>query len=118
MVQISAVLPLIEKDKEGNTLPKSTFEQIVSSFHPIYKIEDKKVGRGHKNLFIPLGECKASIKGKLIYVLGTINNKEEIPGNCKYLSLLITQENIVVGFAFTENSDVVSKPNYTLKEVK
>ena len=117
MIQINAVLPLIEKDKDGNSLPTSTFEQIINSFHPIYKIVPKKVGRGSKDLFVPLGECRASIKGKLIYIAGTISNKEEIPENTEYLSLLLAPNNIMMGFVFTETSGVVKTPNYTLKEV-
>ncbi len=109
--EIEAVLPLPE-EINGQKLPQSFYQQLVSNVHEIKEKLTKKVGRGYRESYNFLGTCKCAIRGKLIYISGDVFY---VPKDVKYLRLAVTSEDIF--FFFAEESSAVSQPNFTVKEV-
>ena len=112
MMKIEAVLPLPEKIGEFELLP-SFYQQLVDEQHDVIEKTIKRVGRGYKEFYEAVGNCKCAVRGKMVHLSGEVSH---IPENTKYLSLAITA-NYNIFFIFTENSNVVSQPNFTVKEV-
>ena len=110
--KIEAVLPLPEKIGEVELLP-SFYQQLVNEQHDIMTKTLKRVGRGYKEIYESVGVCKCAARGKMIYLSGEVSY---IPENTKYISLAITTNHNIF-FVFTENSNVVSQPNFTVKEM-
>ena len=111
-MKLEAVLPLPEKIGELELLP-SFYQWLVNEQHDIVEKKVRKVGRGYKDFYETIGNCKCAVRGKMVYLSGEVSH---VPENTKYLSLALTV-NANAFFIFTEKSNTVEQPNFTVKEV-
>lgn len=110
MIKLEAVLPLPEKIGEHKLLPPF-YQQLVSEQHDIMEKTIKKVGRGFKEYYNIIGNCKCAVRGKMIYINGMVSH---IPENTEYLRLAITA-NTNIYFLFTEEGGVLTQSNFKFK---
>lgn len=107
--KIEAVLPL-PKIINGQPLSQAFYQKLINDSHAIKEVVKKKVGRGYRETYIDIGECKCAIKGNLIYIGGNISHTPEA---ARYLRLAITPNDIF--FLFDTQSSIVDQPNFTIK---
>lgn len=112
MMRIEAILPLPE-EINGYKVTQNFYQNLVNESHDVVEKIVKKIGRGHKDFYEVVGSCRCAARGKMIYISGEVSH---IPENTKYLSLAITTTSNIF-FVFTEASNVVDQPNFTVREV-
>ena len=112
-MKLEAVLPLPEKIGELELLPPF-YQWLVNEQHDIVEKKVRRVGRGYKDFYETVGNCKCAVRGKIVYISGEVSY---VPENTKYLSLALTSTSKIF-FIFTETSNILKQPNFTVKEIK
>ncbi len=112
MIKIEAVLPLPEEIGE-HKLPLTFYQQLVNEQHDIVERRARKVGRGYRNSYETVGNCKCAVRGKMVYINGTVSH---IPETAKYLRLA-TAVDANIYFVFTEEGGILAQSNFKFKEV-